>query len=104
MAALTARPISATGSTAPISLLVCMTETRMVSGRIAAATWSGETRPSRSTPRRVTSKPCDSRYFMASRTAGCSICVVIRCFPLLCAANAPPMMAILSDSVPQEVK
>ena len=41
---------------------------------------------------------------MDSRTAGCSIFVVIRWRPFLILAIAPPIMARLSDSEPQDVK
>ena len=97
-------PISAIGSTAPISLLVCIIETMIVSSRTASATSSADTRPISSTGRYVTSKPSLSRYFIVSRTAGCSILVVMRCLPLLAFALAQPMSAKLSDSEPQDVK
>ena len=44
-------PISATGWIVPISLLAAMMEMRRVSGRIAASTAAGSTRPCPSTGR-----------------------------------------------------
>ena len=44
-------PISAMGSIVPISLFAAMTLTRIVSGRMAASTCSGVTKPYSSTGR-----------------------------------------------------
>ena len=57
-------------------------EIRIVSGRTAFFNASTLTVPFSSTGRYVTSYPSFSRYWPVWRTAWCSICVVIMCFPL----------------------
>ena len=73
-------PISAMGSTVPISLLANITLTRQVSGRIAACTASGVTIPVSETGSSVTEKPSSSSCFRVWRMAWCSIAVEMRCF------------------------
>ena len=98
------RPSSETGSIAPISLFTYITDTRMVSSLSDALSVSGSTCPAAFTGRYVTSKPFFSRNAQLSSTAGCSITVVIMCLPRLLPARAAPIIAILSPSVPPDVK
>ena len=97
-------PISATGWIVPTSLLAAMTETRTVSGRIAAATSAAATIPDGPTPTRVTSKPSRSSDRHGSSTAACSIAVVTMWRPFPACDRAIPFTARLSDSVAPEVK
>ncbi len=95
---------SAIGSTAPISLLTYIMDTRIVSSLTASLSCSREISPSESTSSQVTENPCSSRNRMGAATAGCSISVVIKCMPCLRFAMAAPIMARLLASVPPEVK
>lgn len=52
----------------------------------------------------MTSYPCSSRYAIVADTDGCSMDVVITCFPLRLFASATPIIARLLDSVPPDVK
>ena len=85
-------------------MLTNITETRIVSGVMASSSSCRSIMPSRLTPRRVTVNPISSRKLTGACTAGCSICVVMMCFPILCIASAVPTNAQLLDSVPPEVK
>ncbi len=97
-------PISATGWIVPTSLLADWMLTRVVRSVILAAISSGSTRPCESTETRVISNPWRSRTSAACSTALCSTALVIRCRPLALAAQATPLRARLSASVPPEVK
>lgn len=90
------------------SLLECIRVIRMVSGLIADSTSDGFTLsekkgingneilqfsnylPVESTGRYVTENPFVSRYLQTSVTAGCSILLVIMCFPSALRAFATP--------------
>ena len=96
-------PISATGCSVPTSLLAAITETRVVSGRSAAATVSTATRPSASVRPRVTSKPlalepaAGLQHGRVLDRRGDEVLAPSR-------ARATPRTARLSDSVAPEVK
>ena len=87
-----------------------MSETSTVSGRSAARSCSGVTRPSSAGVRNVTAKPSRSSCRHGSSTALCSVREVITCgaaTPPARAARAPralPRIARLSASVAPEVK
>jgi hypothetical protein len=98
------RPIAAIGSIVPTSGLACMMETRVVCGVMAFSTTAGSTSPCSSTGRRVTWKPAFSSALAVCMMEKCSIPEMRISFPLLWWAQATPLMAILLDSVPQEVK
>ena len=95
---------SSIGSTAPISLLTIIIETRIVSSHTASRSSSSEMIPSASTFRYVTRKPSSSKYPVTAETDACSIDVVIIWFPALLFASAAPISAVLFDSVPPDVK
>jgi hypothetical protein len=88
----------------PISLLACMTETRMVRGVMAAAMRAGSTSPSGSMGTTVSRNPWLASCWQAVRTALCSIAVVMMWSPVSRSAAAIPVMARWSDSVAPEVK
>ena len=90
--------------TAPVSLLTSIRLNSTVSGRRASRTASRGIAPVRSGRRRVTSKLRLSSSSRLLRTASCSTAELITCFPLRFMASAPPRMAQLSLSEPQEVK
>ena len=72
--------MAAIGCRAPISLLLCMTDTSTVSSRNAAATASRGSKPSESTATSVySSSPSSRNAFRASITAGCSMLEVTTC-------------------------
>ncbi len=98
------RASSSMGWTTPVSLLACITETSTVSGRSAARSRSGSSRPSRSTSRSVTSKPSRSSARSESSTALCSVRQETRWRPLARWNRATPFSARLSDSVAPLVK
>ena len=103
-AALMARAASFTGRTVPSSLFTSIMDTSTVSGRRAAASCSGATRPALSGLRYVTSYPWRSSSLQVSSTAACSMAVVIMCFPRRRFSSSAPRMAQLSLSEPQDVK
>lgn len=92
-----------TGCRTPVSLLACMIVTSAVSGPSAAMTWSTATRPSASTPARVTRNPWRSSQSHGAATAGCSMTEVTM-WRRSGRASATPRIARLFDSVPPEVK
>ena len=100
----TALAQSGTGRIAPVSLFTSIMDTRAVSGRRAAASCSGATRPALSGLRYVTSYPWRSSSLQVSSTAACSMAVVTMCFPRRRFSSTPRRTAQLSPSVPQEVK
>ena len=71
-------PISATGSTVPISLLANMTDTASVLSVMASATCSADTRPCLSTSKYVTWKPSRSSRLQVSSVALCSVFCVTK--------------------------
>ena len=98
-------PSSATGWMAPVSLFAAITETRIVSFRMASAKSFGSTNPSTSTGSVVSSKPSlFTRYSKVWRTAWCSTAEVMRWRPLAFNNRAEPHMAKLLLSVPPLVK
>jgi hypothetical protein len=101
--ALASLAISSTGKTTPVSLLAHMTLTMAVSSRMASAAWLKSRLPWRSTGRKVTSKPRPARFWQKLSTAGCSTRVVTM-WRLLGKQRRALMRAVLSLSVPQEVK
>jgi len=76
----------------------------MVFGVMASSSSARSGIPSLSTPSHVTSNPWLSRARQLLTTAGCSARVVMMWFPRSCRAAATPLTAMLSASVPQEVK
>ena len=96
--------ISSTGSIAPISLFTYITDTRTVSSLIVDFNNSRSTCPSEFTGSTESSNPCSVKNSAGLYTAGCSIPEIIICFPYLFLLMAPPISAILLDSVPPEVK
>ena len=98
-------PTSATGCSVPTSLFAAIIETRIVSGRSAAATSPASTRPSGVRRRRASPRSRRARGVrQGSSTAGCSIAVVTRWRARPRAARATPRIARLFDSVAPEVK
>ena len=95
---------SAIGCSTPISLFANMIETSTVSGRIAAASDAGVTRPSGRTGRYDTRRPRRARRAQGSRTARCSVSTVTMWFPRSRDASATPFRARLFDSVAPLVK
>ncbi len=93
-----------TGWMVPTSPTAIITETRIVSSRIAASTSSGFTNPSASTGRLVTSKPRRSRYLSGVMTERCSTTDEMMCLPLDRDFSATPFRAMLLASVAPEVK
>ena len=102
--ALVIAPISASGWTVPISLFAAMTETRMVSGVIAARSSSRSMKPSRSTPSHVTRQPSLFSRLNESSTDLCSVTTEIRWLPRSRSDCAVPLIARLFDSVAPLVK
>ena len=96
--------MSATGWTVPTSLFAIITLMRIVSGVMAASTAAGSTMPYPSTGRYVTAKPCSSSHSQVWVIAWCSTADVMMWFPFPRCANATPLSAQLSDSVPPLVK
>ena len=92
--------ISEIGCIVPTSLLAAITLTSTVRSVMADSTASGSTKPCSSTARYVTSKPWRSSRAHSWRTALCSMALVMMCRPRADAAQATPLMARLSDSVP----
>ncbi|MNT37098.1 hypothetical protein D3C72_1732180 [compost metagenome] len=76
-------PISSIGWITPISLFTSMTDTRMVSGRTAAASCSTVIRPLSCGSRYVASKPMRSSSRTVSSTDLCSVLTVMMCLPLV---------------------
>ncbi len=89
----------------PVSWFAACTETRIVSGRSAATTFSADTRPVNEQGTRVTAKPrVSSSQRHESSTGRFSTAVVTTCRPRAPYASATPLIARLSASVPPEVK
>ena len=103
-AAFRAREMLAISVTPPVSLFTSISVTSTVSSRRASSTACTETEPSFSGWRRVTAKPRLSSSSRLLRTASCSTREEITCRPFRFMASAPPRMAQLSLSEPQEVK
>ena len=103
-------PISASGWIAPISLLASMTETRIVSSRMASATCSSRMQPGPRVGRlarpaaSVTSKPWRRSRSSGSSTEGCSVATLTMWLPLRTSFSATPRMARLLLSVAPLVK
>src|SRR5205823_1020084 len=81
---------SRTGCTGPTSWLACCRQTSRVSSRTAAASSSGSTRPPRSTPTSLTSKPCAASALAGLSTAVCSTAPTTRWRRRRAALAMPP--------------
>ena len=92
------------GSIVPISLFANITEISIVFLFINFSSSSNFTIPLSSTSTYEILNPSFSRDLQVSSTAGCSILDVIIWFPLLLYALAIPFIAVLSLSLPHEVK
>ena len=90
--------------TAPVSLFTSINETSTVSSLSTEATSSTRMAPLLSGFKYVTSKPFSSMRLRERLTASCSTLELIMCFPVRCRDSAPLMIAVLSLSVPHEVK
>ena len=89
---------------APTSLFTYIIDTNIVSSLISFFSASKSTTPYSSTGRYTTLYPIFSKYFIGFATEECSTFVVITLFPLLLFASTEPIIAILLDSVPPDVK
>ena len=95
--------MSSTGMTAPISLLTYMTDTMIVSSSTSSTNRSTSTTPSFPVGILTTSNPISSRNVSGLPTEACSTAVVMILLPALLLASAPPIRAMLLDSVPPDV-
>ena len=88
----------------PISLLTCIIVTKQVVGFNAFLNSSISILPFLSTSKYVTSQPSDSKSFRVFNTDGCSIVVDIIWFFLFLFKATIPLIIVLLDSVPPDVK
>ena len=95
---------SCIGYTVPISLLAAIIDINATSSLNSRLNSDISMLQYLSTFRYFTSYPLFSKSFMDSKTAGCSTFVVIIFFPLLPFFIAPQIIAMLSLSVPPDVK
>ena len=96
--------MSFSGSKTPVSLFTAITLTKIVFASMAASNFSFGIFPSASGCTYTTSKPSFSSCAIVLSTAGCSIAVVTILLPARFFACAAPKIAMLSLSVPPDVK